>query len=54
MLVCTLHVCLGGLSNDSEIELEHDYHGGKHLLTKLVSISKYGNFSTEAVSHLNS
>ena len=42
MLVCTLHVCPGGLSNDNE-NLNWNKASmvlSKYLLTKLVSVSK--------------
>ena len=45
MLVCTLHVCFGGLLNDDQ-NLNWNKASivlSKHTLTKLVPISKYGN-----------
>ena len=40
MLVCTLHVCLGGLSNDDQI-MNWNKTSMVCLLTKQVSVSKY-------------
>ena len=51
MLVCTLHVRLGGLSDDNE-NLNWNKASmvlSKYPLTKLLSISKYSNFITEAI-----
>ena len=58
---CTLYVCPDGLSNDHEklnpvpgnearmvLRLKHTFRSSKYLVTKLVPISRYCNFISDA------